>query len=173
MKDWYEYTVASSELMSLFEEKMYEENCDLYLETKDNYKKHNNRKKVNSWICKNKYRKKLWRNFFYLNPNMISDGPLALTYRNAIWLTDAHSDGGKYRINHVNHLYWTPRGHVEQFNGVLEWHYSGCFGVGAKDHNKAKIVNRRIRHMPFKEEERNLHYSEYKKMFSPVDHGIF
>lgn len=111
------------------------------------------------------------RDFLNCNTRMKEDF-YPLWNRNCILLTDASTDGGTYCINPVNHLYWSPRGHVEQFYGLYESSRSGgCIGLGAKNKDIPKWVNRRIRHMQIKEERIWL-YSKYKKMYAILDMGI-
>ena len=170
MKNWYEYTMDCPEVMMEFERKMNEDE-DENLE-RTNFSKISKKGKKNSWVCKNEYRKKKMKKFCFLKPNMALEEIGSFKTHNAIWITEADTNGRVYFINHVNKLFWR-RNHVEQFRGVLEWHRNGrILGVCHKNYEKGKILNRRIRQMPLMEDEKCLHYSVYKKMFGPKEYDI-
>ena len=125
----------------------------------------------NSWVKKKRYRKKLMKKFLSVKPDMTPEEcfPMEQT-SNAIYLRpEASIDGRCYCLNHVNHLYMTPRGHIEQFRRRVEWWYDGSlYGIESKDHNLGKITNRRIRHEKIDMEDGEvLRYSTYKKKYAP------
>lgn len=125
----------------------------------------------NSWIKKQKYRKKLKKRFLSAKPDMNLEEcyPLWRTGDVIYVNPETSKDGGTYCLNHINHLYMTKRGHIEQFRGRVEWCRGGrIYGIEGKDHNLGKITNRRIRHEKIdKEDGEALRYSTYKKKYGP------
>lgn len=125
----------------------------------------------NSWIRKNKFRYNLVRRFLSVKPNMnpYECYPLKRT-GNIIYInSEVATDGGRYCLNHVNHLYMTKRGFIEQYRGRVEWCRDGSiYGIGRKNRDISKITNRRIRHARIDIEGWEiLKYSTYKKKYGP------
>lgn len=125
----------------------------------------------NSWVKKKRYRQRLRKSFLSLKPDMTPEEcyPLYST-GNVIYLNpEASIDGGCYCLNHVNHLYMTKRGYIEQFRGRVEWCCDGrLYGIERKDHDIGRITNRRIRHEKIDFEDGEvLRYSTYKKKYGP------
>jgi len=132
---------------------------------------YNSRKgRENSWVRKDRFRKKLKKRFLSVKPDMTSEEcyPLSTT-SGAIYINNETAfDGGCYCLNHVNHLYMTKRGHVEQYRGRVEWYTDGMvYGIEPKYHDAAKTTNRRIRHEKIDADAQVLRYSVYKKKYAP------
>lgn len=170
MERWLE-SITDEELARIVEyvEKAYQNESDEELAMVDEacFKK----ARENSWIKKHKYRRMLKKRFLSVKPNMNLDEcyPLWETKDSIYVDTEVARDGGTYCLNHINHLYMTKRGHIEQFRGRVEWRRGGTvFGIGNKEHEVGKITNRRIRHEKIDMEEGEaLRYSTYKKKYGP------
>ena len=171
MKNWIEIlSMGDSELLDDFYAKVNEDE-EIYEEKRA--KRDCRKLRDNAWTRKRAYRKKMVREFLSLNPGMKIEYIHPLRSLNAIFIDDEIStNGGLYNINHVSHVYITPRGHFEIFRGKLEWGFNGrIFGMGCKDRDAAAIINRRIRHMAM-DDECNMKYSDCKKKFAPKNGGI-
>ena len=168
MDEWFDFTDLELENTNEYIEKIQLEETD---DTEVTVGVQSRQKRENSWIRKNKYRKKLKKKFLSEKPGMTQEEcyPLERTVHTVYLNQRAAMDGGCYCLNHVNHLYMTKRGHVEQFTGRVEWWLGGVlFGVGEKEHDIGKITNRRIRHEKISEEECEvMRYSDYKKKYAP------
>lgn len=169
MDNWFEISMSDPELRKAFYEKIYEKDDNTEYRMANKHVK----ARDNSWVKKRSYRKKMVRNFLSLKPSMKIEDLHPLYSKNAIYINNHIStDGGAYNINHVSHLYITPRGHLQKFRGVLEWGHDGVvFGVGCKDRNISRITNRRIQRMK-SEIDMSMKYSYYKKTFAPIYIGI-
>lgn len=103
MENWFEESMKSQYLINEFNKKVYEKD-DLKIVNRSKTVKKNVR---NSWISKRLYRKKVIRKFLLLNPSMkIKEIEPLNSVNNVIWLDkDAFTNGKKYNINHVNHMF--------------------------------------------------------------------
>lgn len=169
MENWLNITDEEIYKIDAFTEKYNMDDADAFVDVIGRYK--SKRIRENSWVRKNRFRKNLKKRFLSLKPDMTQDEcyPLVST-GNTIYLnSEAATDGGCYCLNHVNHLYMTRRGHVEQFTGRVEWCHDGLlYGIEGKNHEVARITNRRIRHEKIDVEEGGvLRYSTYKKKYAP------
>lgn len=164
MENWYEVTMNNSKLKEEFFEKINEEDCERYELVNKPFKSRDN-----SWVRKRIYRKKMVRNFLFLNPSMKLNEVDPLHSINGVYIKALSTNGDEYNINHVSHIYISPRGknHLEVFRGALEWGRTGrVFGIGCKNRDIGKITNRRIRHMKT-ETEIGMKHSYCKKKFAP------
>lgn len=168
MNNWFNIT---DEELECSEEYIAKISCceeELSLSITNAYRK---KERENSWIRKNEYRKKKRQRFLSEKPDMSEDEcfPLPCTSSMIYINSEKSTNGGCYCLNHVNHLYMTKRGYVEQFRGRVEWCAGGgIFGIEAKDHTIGKITNRRIRYEKVDVEDGNLlKYSTYKKKYGP------
>lgn len=127
----------------------------------------------NAWLRNNAFRKKQKSKFYSLNPAMDRQRLNPLCSLNIIYINDHATMVGQYPINHVNHLYITPRGYIEQFRGDVEWTPGGsCFGVGRKDHTKGRVTNRMIRKLTIAGDAELQKLSYYRKMYRSDQYGI-
>jgi len=166
VENWFEESMKSQYLINEFNKKVYEKD-DLKIVNRSKTVKKNVR---NSWISKRLYRKKVIRKFLLLNPSMkIKEIEPLNSVNNVIWLDkDAFTNGKKYNINHVNHMFLNKRGHIEVFTGRLEWcPNGGCFGMEPKNKKIGHITNRRIRYLRTDANSERMNYIYYKKNFSP------
>lgn len=171
MEDWYEITMSSPELMDEFVKMIQEDDENVAISNHESVKLE--KKRENAWVKKDKHRKDMERKFFSLNPGMGKEDLYPLPSTSCISVFDKSVKQGIYCINPVNQIYFTSRGHFEQFRGALELGGTGhILGLGSKDHDWARIMNRRIRHMNIREDDSCMKYSVYKKLLAPKRIGI-
>lgn len=169
MNKWFD--VTDDELWNTmeFKQKAFEEEALEYQEDNKTGRCIASKAKEHAWVRNNRYRQDKRRRFLSLKPSMTTNDwyPLGRTEQAVFLNRDASRNHGFYSINHVNHLYITRRGYIEQYRGMVEWWNDGTFcEITNKNHAMGKTTNRRIRHEKIHSENDSiLKYSTYKKQY--------
>lgn len=130
-------------------------------------------KRVNSWVRKRNYKKKMIRRFLSINPDMDYSKFCGTSCSPAIYLCiPSFNDGDyydpkmTYNFNPYEKIFLSPRGDLRKYHGAV-YPVRGSYALGHKDKDNAKITNRRIRHQEIDEEMINNH-SYNKKVYGPL-----
>lgn len=161
-------SISDEELMNSCEyvEKLNMDDCEVENSPRDFTRK----KRENSWVRKDKYRKETKRRFLSGYPGLDFDASFPLdSTENTTFLNDCFAtDERYYSINPVNHLFKTKRGYIDTYRGNVKWIRCGMFWeITAKNPYEDKLMNRRIRYEKFDAEGQDAcRYSALKKKYS-------
>lgn len=129
--------------------------------------------KENSWVKKRNFKKKMFRQFLSINPDLNFSLINGIRLSPSIFLcfSDFDADGRfkdykmEYNFNPYTRVYLTPSGYLRKYHGTVEIG-TGIYDLDNTNKFASKVTNRRLRQHAT-DEEYSCNYSYYKKVFGP------